>query len=369
MVRTPYRVVSTLGAALFAVTAGTASAQWQTGYDPCNPCVAVQPVMQTCYQSVPVTEFRQVRQTVKKPVLETKYVERPVTEYRQVVETRTAEVPTVTYHNVTECRTVTRDNGHWITRYEQIPRLSPCEYDNRPGLLGILNRTSFSIRQAFTPKVIARREYVPSVTTQVVPVTRQVAVRGTQQVTYNVAKLVPYTTTKRVAVNTVRYVDEEVVALRPVTVMRTVPIGTRTAYAFAPVIASPAQTALLPTAVPDPVSSARADERRPRQTANSQNDRTKTDAFVPDDSDDSQAAPPPFEPGSAKTQRSSYTEPNFQSVPAPASMRAENSQSPSPATSSGSRLSIVRVSGWKARQPAAGPTLPRPTISVADSGR
>ena len=55
-----------------------------------------------------------------------------------------------------------------------------------------------------TPRFWTERTYVPNVVAEQVPVTRQVAVRGTQTINYQVAKMVPVTTTRKVAVNTVK---------------------------------------------------------------------------------------------------------------------------------------------------------------------
>jgi hypothetical protein len=211
-----------------------------------------------CYQTVPVTEYRQVKQTVQRPVVETKYVDRQFTEYRPVTETKTVNVPTVSYQNVTEYRTAQRDCGRWTTQYHQTPRCSPCEYDNRADLMGWLNRTGYSLRMAFTPRFTTSRHYVPNVVAYSVPVTRQVAIRGTRQVAYNVTRLVPQTTTRKVAVNTVRYVSQEVTAMQPVTVMRTVPIGSRVAYVPFTTSGS-TQTALQP--IPDRIGEATVPKR------------------------------------------------------------------------------------------------------------
>ena len=253
------RLASAVGGLALAASAGTASAQIYPGV-----CECVTPIVQQRYQTVPVTEYRQVKQVVQRPVVETEYVEQPVTEYHPVVETRTAEVPTVTYHDVVEHQTVMRDMGFWQTRYECVPKLHPCQYDPRPGLLGWLNRTGYSIRSSLTPSMIAHRDYVPNVVAQTVPVTRRVAEHGTRQVTYNVTKMVPTQSTRTVAVNKVRYVAEEITATQPVTVMRTVPIGTSVAYARTPLGVT--ATALVPAA--DPFASARAIERK--RTADSQ---------------------------------------------------------------------------------------------------
>lgn len=230
----------------------------------CSPCAPVstcevvqQPIMQTCYQTVPVTEFQQVKQTVRRPIVETRYVEQPVTEYVPVTEQKTCEVPTVSYQNVTEMRTQTKNMGYWVTRYQPNCRPSPCEVDSRPGMAGWWNRTTHQIGSAFTPRYTAQREYVARTCVQTVPVTRQVAIQGTRQVAYNVTTMVAKQSTRKVAVNEVRYVDEEVTAMRPVTVMRTVPIGSQmafapmggTATAWGPVWGS--QTVLAPTADPN----------------------------------------------------------------------------------------------------------------------
>lgn len=188
------------------------------------------PVPQTTYRTVPVTEYQEQKVTVQRPVVETEYVEQPVTEYRPVVEQRTAQVPHTTYQTVTECQTVSRDMGQWVTRQEAVCKPSPCEYDPRPGFTGWFNRTSYNMRSAFTPNVRTRREYIPNVVTQTVPVNRTVAVPGTRQVTYNVTKYEPHQTTRRVAVNKVRMVAEEVTRKVPVTVYRSVPSGTSVAW-------------------------------------------------------------------------------------------------------------------------------------------
>jgi len=245
----------TVGASLALLSlTSTASAQW---YASGNSCCA-QPIRQVCYRTVPVTEYRQVRQTVQKPVYETKWVNRQFTEYRPVTESRTATIPTVSYENVTELKTVCRNAGYWRTRYQCNPKMSPCQYDNRPHLLGWLNRTGYSIRQTFTPRVIAFREYVPQVVAQQVPVTRRVVHRGTRQVSYKVTRLVPHTTTRKVAIRTVRYVAQQIVTTRPVTVMRTIPIGTTVAYAYG----VPTTTALGPQPTPVGTTKRTADAKR-----------------------------------------------------------------------------------------------------------
>ncbi|MCA9070781.1 MAG: hypothetical protein KDA84_17750, partial [Planctomycetaceae bacterium] len=210
----------------------------------CQPAPLV-PVAQTCYQTVPTVEYQQVKRTVERPVVETRYVDQEVTAYRPITETRVTEVPTVNYQNVTEYQTVTRDMGQWVTQRECIQRPSPCQYDGRPGFLGGMNRFGYSLRSAFSPSFRTQRQYIPNYVAQSVPVTRQVAIRGTKQVTYNVTKMEPYKTTRKVAVNSVRMVAEQVTEMQPVTVMKTVPAGTRVTYVSPSSLGT--ATALAPT--------------------------------------------------------------------------------------------------------------------------
>lgn len=381
------RWVCALTAAGLVAATSVASAQW---YPAANPCSCAQPVTQTCYQTVPVTEYREVRQTVRRPVIETQYVERPVTEYRPVVETRTATVPTVQYQEVTECQTQYRDRGQWITRYQPIPRMSPCEYDDRPGIVGAVNRAGYSIRTAFTPPYRTTREYHPNVVAQAVPVTRRVAIQGSRQVTYNVTRYVPQTTTRKMAVNTVRYVDEEVVAMQPVTVMKTLPIGTRTAYAYTPYYPSTSQLAIQPS--PDPVSAARASEP-PKRTADSQTGEapapektqpnatgadngggvpaTRSSMRIPLRQSTSEDAYPRTrvlyrsQHGPAPIHQAPYAHPES-TEPAPA--RQPASVHPAPAVVAAP--SAVIASRWRVRVPAVtGPTLTQPAVSIADNDR
>ena len=239
--------------------------------------MVAQPFTETVMRQVPVTEYRQTRQTVRKPVVETTYVDQAVTELRQVVEQRTVAVPTVSYQDVTECHTVQRDCGQWVTKWHCNQKIPACQYDNRPGFVAEMNRIGHATRQAFIPTQYATREYQSQVVAQQVPVTRRVAVQGTKQVTYNVARSVPTQTTRKVAVNTVKYIDEEVVVMQPVTVVKSVPT-TRTTYRFVPAGSALAfgpgvgNTALLPT--PDPVNNARAVPKKQSATRDDDKDRT-----------------------------------------------------------------------------------------------
>jgi hypothetical protein len=278
----------------FAVFAAATAANAQY-YDPCNPCQPVcqticQPatamVVQPAYQTVPVTEYQEVKQTVMRPVTETKYVDREVTEYHPVTETKTAEIPVTTYTPVTEMQTVMQDRSFFATRYVPNCRMSPCQYDQRPGLLGWMNRTGYEIRSAFTPRYTAYREFVPQQTVAQIPITRQVAQQGTRQVTYNVTRLEPRTTTRQVAINETKWVSEEHTVSRPVTTFRTVPVGTTVAFApiggsavafgggsvtnvaYGPIRYHGGTTATAMAPSPDPISARPGQRIPPRSAAN-----------------------------------------------------------------------------------------------------
>jgi len=209
-----------------------ASAQFL--FDPCcRPCrPACPPPVQQCYRTVPVTEYREVQRVVQRPEYYTEYEDREVTEYRRVCENQAVQIPTVSYQTVTECRTVQRDCGRWVTQMECRPKMAPCDYDNRPDIFGAFNRAAYSMRMALTPDYVTRQTWQPNVVTQQIPVTRQVAVRGTRTVNRTVARVVPVTTRRQVAVTRMRMVAQNVTLREPVTVFKTVPVGN--AYAFAP---------------------------------------------------------------------------------------------------------------------------------------
>jgi hypothetical protein len=194
----------------------------------CAP--AVQPVMQTVYKQVPVTEYQPVQEMARRQVMETKYVDQAVTAYRPITEVKTASVPTVSYQNVTECQTVSRNAGYWRSRCEPTCKMSPCQYDNRPGITGWFNRTSYEMTSAFQPQYRTTREYVPQTIVQQVPVTRQVAVQGSRQVTYNETRMEAYQTTQKVAISVPRWEEYPTTVMKPVTVVKTMAVGTQVTY-------------------------------------------------------------------------------------------------------------------------------------------
>ncbi|MEQ9411730.1 MAG: hypothetical protein RIK87_28705 [Fuerstiella sp.] len=223
-------------------------------------CTPVQPVYSACYQTVPVTTYRQERQTVKVPYYKTAYEDREVTVYEPVTRQRTVEVPTVSYQNVVDNRVVHRDMGRWQTNYQPVARCSPCQVDPRPGLMGWLNRTGYSFRSAFTPNYRTSRQYVPNVVACNVATTRQVAVRGTRKVVVNETQMVARQKTERVEVRKLAWREEEVTVSRPVTAYRTVPIGSTLAYGYG----APSRMAW----IVDDNSSVRSAEKKPEPDPN-----------------------------------------------------------------------------------------------------
>ncbi|MDG1894758.1 MAG: hypothetical protein P8J37_07610 [Fuerstiella sp.] len=197
---------------------------------PAASCTPVQPVYSACYQTVPVTTYKREKQTVQVPEYKTEYENRDVTIYKPVTTQRTVEVPTVSYRTVTENRVINRDMGRWMTSYTPVQKCAPRQVDPRPGMIGWLNRTGYSFRNSFTPNYRTARQYVPKMVTCNVPVSRQVAVRGTKRVVVNDTKMVAHKTTERVAVRKLVMRSVEQTVLRPQTAYRTVPIGTSLAY-------------------------------------------------------------------------------------------------------------------------------------------
>ncbi len=350
----------------------------------CNVCETIQPVIQPCYQTVPVTEYRPTKRTVQKPVCDVEYVDQQVTEYRPITEQKVAEVPTVNWQTVTECRTVQRDMGCWTTQYECRPRVAPCAYDPRPGIAGWWNRTSYSMRSAFTPQVVARRQWVPNVVAQQIPVTRQVAQYGTRQVTYNVTRMEPYTTTRKVAVNKVRYVAEEITEMQPVTVMRTVPIGTSVAWAVSPYGATAysgygnSATALAPT--PDPHGSRANSRTADRSAPYDEKDPRKFSRDNPSAFDDPTNSGGTFLPDKVPAKKLSSPAARPTPIEGYPEARSEGADMFNSAnyTPEMTVPSAARAQGWTARNrrkevrpeaPKSGPTLVRSDVSVANSAR
>jgi len=233
-----FTFAAALGALVVSLQATAAQAQYYDGCGSCGAiaaqpiaqCTPIQPVQATCYQTVPVTTYTREKQTVEVPTYETAYVEREVTYMKPVSRTRTVEVPTVSYQSVTEYRTVNKDMGRWTTNYHPISKCAPCQVDPRPGVIGWMNRTGYSMRNAFTPNYTTSRQYVPNMVTCSVPQTRQVAIQGTRQVAVQETEMVAERRMERVPVQKLVMKKEEVTVMRPQTAYRTVPIGTSLAY-------------------------------------------------------------------------------------------------------------------------------------------
>lgn len=332
-------------------TAAIAAPQYAAApvaYNPVMPSVAtacpcMQPVTETVYREVPVTEYRAVKKTVKKPVLRTVYEERPVTAYRQVMEQRVAEVPTVSYQTVQECRPVTINRSYWQTVHQPVAKVSPCQYDPRPGFAGWLNRTSYNVRMAFTPNQIRRRQFVPNVQTVAVPFNRVVAIPGTRQVTYNVAKMEPYETTQRVARVVTEYEDVEVTAYEPHTVTKTVAVGNQTRWAYVDPFGGSTATASEPTP-------ARRSAEKSTNSKTSKSNQIQLNSYEPSPSNHAPSATPQASP--------SLFEADSQAQPTPANgepgllFEQGNTRTRSPSTS--------QVAGWRASRRSA-VTVARPT--------
>ena len=190
----------------------------------------IQPMQATCYQTVPVTTYAQVKQTVEVPHYETTMEERPITVLRPVTTSREVDVDTVSYQNVVENKTVTRDMGRWVTNYHPVAKSAPCQVDPRPGVIGWMNRTGYSMKTAFVPNYTTSRQYVPSMMTCNVPTVRQVAVQGTKRVSIQETKMVAEVQKQQVAVQKLVMRKQEVTVMRPQTAYHSVPIGSSMAY-------------------------------------------------------------------------------------------------------------------------------------------
>ncbi len=350
------------GLAFTALPLSQSQAQFYGG----NPCQCVQPVVQPCYQTVPVTEYRTEKQTVQRPIYETAYVDEPVTEYRPVTEVKTASVPYTTYQDVVECQTMQRDYGRWVTQYQPRQMVSACQYDGSPTITGWLNRSAYSIRNSFKPRYTVSRQYVPNVVAYNVPVTRRIPITASRQVNYNVTRMVPYTTTRKVAVNKVRYETVQVDVVRPVTVMRTVPTGTSVAYSYSPYGSA---TAFAPTPVPD--ANTAELQKVPQRTADSSTNNGTSSKFTREkDGDDADHE-------SSSTDKlindnRTFTKPIVKERTVPkVSREADGHVSGSVEHSVAFRPSVpsvVRVSGWRARHQshdAKGPELAAPQVEMA----
>ena len=151
---------------------------------------------------------------------------------RQVIEPKTCDVQSVSYQTVSECKQVCVNRGYWQTTMQPVPKMAPCQYDQRPTLLGELNRLGYYTRMAFTPDFIPRRDYVPQVQMVNVQQNRVVAVPTVRQVTYNVARMEPVQETRKVAKLETIMEDRTYTAMEPYTTTQRMAVGTTYQYAM-----------------------------------------------------------------------------------------------------------------------------------------
>lgn len=355
MLRCPSSLAAGFAAAAIFSGASLAQAQWfgggsngcDCGAATYSPCAVMQPIVQPCYQTVAVTEYEPVKQIVRRPKVEQKLVSQDVVEYHPITEQRVADVPTTTYQDVTEYRQVCRNAGYWQTQCQQNCKIRPCDYDNRPGLLGWMNRTGMEVRNAFTPTHTVSRQFIPQQVVQNVPITRRVAVQGTRQVTYNVTRMEARRSTRQVAVNHVTYEDVETTAMRPRTVMRQVPIGTSTVYA-------PLGTSTAFGPIPD------ATVNRPLENRSAIN--RSRDNFTPE------ADPNNFKDQPIKAKGASIERPLQRKIATPpGSDPVTKAADERPLVQRSTPPSMVRLNTWVARTPR--PDGPTSDMSLADVNR
>lgn len=366
MLRFQRQFVTAMGTAAALAAASTAQAQlFGRGCDCGTPiqsasfhssavaCQTVmQPVAQSCYQTVAVTEYTPVKQVTRRPKMETRIVNQDVIEYRPETQINTCEVPTVSYQNVTEYQQVCKNVAYVQTNVSENVRPSPCEYDNRRTLAGYMNRTAYEFRSMFVPRYNVQRQVIPQTVMQTVPVTRRVAVHGTKQVSYQTTKMVATRSTRQVAMNHMTYEDVETTVNMPRTVMRQVPIGVQSSF----VPSGPSSSSLSLTPIPDSTAS------RPTPL----NSAKKRDAF------DSVQNPENYkeQPIQPKANKINYRPAPQDSGYQPQD-RVTKSKSTEPVLSMSKRNSppsAVRLNKWVARTPTL-PEGPTSDLSVADVDR
>jgi hypothetical protein len=210
---------------------------------------------------------------------------------------------------------------------------------------------------AFQPQMTYHRQWVPNYITTSVPVTRMVATQQVRTVTYNVTRYEQFHTVQKIPVNRVVMVPEEITVQRPVTVYRTVPIGTSVAWVPAGSIAGGTATALGPST--DKLGKViRRDIREAERTgekrgyeAGKEHEKEKFQREQGGDSFDGAA------PRSLDGQRSQMTIPQ------------RTSDNSGPQQFSQRVPSAVSVNGWMARNGMANAAAPQApvNVSVADS--
>jgi hypothetical protein len=332
-------------------------------------------VSYVCYRNEPKTVMQEVRQVVRKPEYKTVMQDQQFTTYQTQYEQRTAQVSQVNYQPVTEYQQRCVDMGQWQTWSECRPKISSCQYDNRPTFMGWMNRTGHSIRNTFTPSVVSHRQYVPNMVAQQIPVTRMVAIPSTKEVAYTVAKQVPITQTRQVAVQVVEWKEEVQVAQVPVTTYEMKPYGTQTANGFIPWNTDTTRTATGPTPDPNFSRSAEGNTNKPTDTSLRPIDQ-RSGMLQP-----APAPRPAVQPashnlrGSMQASNDGYRLLNKDQINA---IRSNDAQQvavsvpqPAPRNELTQTPSIVQATGWKARTLKANddgagvPVLTQPNVEVA----
>lgn len=215
-------------------------------------CPCMRPVTETVYQDVDQVDYRPVQKTVKVAKVVTVMEDRDFTTYQPVTEARTVEVPSYITQTHTEYQQVAYNQSYWRTQWQPNCKPSPCQVDQRPGLLGEMNRLNMSFWNSFTPNYTASRQFVPNVVTATVPVQRTVQVPTSRQVTYNVTRMVPVTTAQKVPVQRTVWEDQTVTAYEPQVSKKRVAVGTRTRMAYV----DPSTTSRSASAEPTPAATA-----------------------------------------------------------------------------------------------------------------
>ena len=185
-------------------------------------CQCMQPVTTMVAKQVQVTAYRPEQTVEKRPVQRVRMVSREATAYRQEMETRTIEVPAVTYQTVTEMQTKMVNKGRWQTQVQPVAKMAPCQYDSRPGMVGSMNRMGYQMRSALQPNFTTSRQFIPQVCQCTVPVQRQVAVQTTRKIVQSVPKTVAYKTTQQVAEYFTDYENVTITTMKPYTTTQTV---------------------------------------------------------------------------------------------------------------------------------------------------
>lgn len=303
-----------------------------------SDCPCMKPVTETVYKDLDVVEYRTVEKPVKVAKLVTVMEEREVVSYQTVNEVKTVNVPSYVNQTINECRQVTQNNSYWRTAWQPIPKMSPCQYDGRPGLVGELNRLGYAFRNTITPNAIARREYVPNVVAYNVPVQRTVQVPTTRQVSYTVSRQVPVTTVQKVPVQKTVWEDSTVTAYEPYTVKKRVAIGTQTRMVYDSNINGGTATAAQPT------PAATATGVNPTQSAASPKGVLKNNSY--EGQQDVPIQTPVY-------RRQPEETPVSQPIPEPAGGPVATQPVDSP--------SVVRVATWHTTRRSATPTQAAPT--------